>query len=134
MAADEPAGIEGIILIQFTFQKEEPAMTGAVVRIAGDTPVTSARDSPFFHYYRSRLLFIEFLIANQSRQSSAHQVKTATVQPKKTRILNEFLNALLKSRNTGRVFLRIKRNLRYSVAAYHRKPRKRFPRPVTASA
>ena len=56
MAADEPAGIEGIIPIQFTFQKEEPAMTGAVVRIAGDIPVTSASDSPFSHLYRSLLL------------------------------------------------------------------------------
>ena len=68
MAADEPAGIAGITLIQSTFQKEEPVMTGAVVRIAEDIPVTSASDSPFSHLYRSLLLFLEFLIANQSRR------------------------------------------------------------------
>lgn len=50
-------------------------MTGAVVRIAGDIPVTSASDSPFSQLYRSLLLFIEFLIVNQSRQSRAYQVK-----------------------------------------------------------
>jgi hypothetical protein len=75
MAADEPAGIAGITLIQSTFQKEEPVMTGAVVKIAGDIPVTSASDSPFSHLYRSLLLFIEFLIANQSRRSPAFKTK-----------------------------------------------------------
>lgn len=50
-------------------------MTGAVVRIAGDIPVTSASDSPFSQLYRNLLLFIEFLIVNQSRQSRAYQVK-----------------------------------------------------------
>jgi len=50
-------------------------MTGAVVRIAGGIPVTSASDSPFSHLYRSLLLFIEFLIANQNRQSPAFKAK-----------------------------------------------------------
>ena len=60
-AADEPAGIAGITLIQSTFQKEEPVMTGAVASIAGDIRATSASDSPFSQLYRSLLLFIEFL-------------------------------------------------------------------------
>jgi hypothetical protein len=50
-------------------------MTGAAVRIAGDIPVTSASDSPFSHLFRSRLLFVEILIANQSRQSPAVKTK-----------------------------------------------------------
>jgi hypothetical protein len=74
-AADEPEGIAGITLIQSTFQKEEPVMTGAVVRIAGDIPVTSASDAPFSQLYRSLLLFIEFLIVNQNRQPRVYQVK-----------------------------------------------------------
>jgi hypothetical protein len=56
-------------------------MTGAVVRIAGDIPVTSASDSPFSHLSRSLLLFIEILIANQSRQSPA-------VKTKKTKLIS----------------------------------------------
>jgi hypothetical protein len=56
MAVDEPEGIAGITLIQSTFQKEEPVMTGAVARIAGGIPVTSASDSPFSHLYRILLL------------------------------------------------------------------------------
>ncbi len=75
MAAGEPAGIAGITLIQSTFQKEEPVMTGAVVRIAVDIPVTSASDSPFSHLFRSLLLFIEILIANQFRQTPAVKTK-----------------------------------------------------------
>jgi hypothetical protein len=74
-AADEPAGIAGIIHIQSTFQKEEPVMTGAVVRIAGDIPVTSASDSPFSNLFRSLLQFIEILIVNQSRRSPAIKTK-----------------------------------------------------------
>jgi len=75
MAADEPGGIAGIILIQSTFQKEEPVTTGALERIAGDIPVTSASNTRFSCLYRSLLLFFEFLIANQGRRSSAFRVK-----------------------------------------------------------
>jgi hypothetical protein len=46
-----------------------------VVRIAGDIPVTSASDSPFSHLFRSLLLFIEILIANQFRQTPAVKTK-----------------------------------------------------------
>jgi hypothetical protein len=55
--ADEPAGIAGIILIQFIFQKEEPAMTGAVVKIAGDIPVTSVSDSALSKLLRHLYFF-----------------------------------------------------------------------------
>ena len=58
-------------------------MTGAVERIAGDIPVTSASDSPFSRLYRSLLLLIELLIANRSRRSAAFRV---TVRNNSTRL------------------------------------------------
>jgi len=54
-------------------------MTGAVVRTAGGIPVISASDSPFSHLSRSLLLFIEFLIASQSRQFKYFNVYCAVV-------------------------------------------------------
>jgi hypothetical protein len=45
MVADEPAVIAEITLIQSTFQKEEPAKTGALAGIAGGFTVTSESDS-----------------------------------------------------------------------------------------
>lgn len=53
MAADEVVGIAEITAIQFTYLKEEPAMTGAVAGIAGNFPATSATDSPLSQMLRS---------------------------------------------------------------------------------